>query len=352
MSSRFVPTGDGPAFRRTTFDGLTERYGHRVSAALDVLGGLELGLPAIAEVHADQLRPALLFRHALPFCVTEDAFFGFDGNSDRLLAALLAGHTLALSHLDYHFDGTPPDVAAGAATPQPVELATAVAYSLRVLYAAGRLAADLPGGARLFADAFDPVSGFVLLRMYADVADRYSDALLDGAHLALDEYLTSETSRLYVSGYWEVMVRGSFAGRGLTPPDHLIAVARCLRRLRQAVDEVDDFDEDVTSGLITTPLLYALDGNDFHGRITALVRRVWGTRDPATGSVDPGLLADLRAEVVAAGGFDRAARLADAIWREGVDRCDRDLGSAGGGFVALLDLKRAKLAELLPAGTP
>jgi hypothetical protein len=254
-----------------------------------------------------------------------------------------------LSQLDYHLDGAAPAPAATGATARKVDMATAVAYAVRVIYAAGRLADELPGGGRLFRDVFDPVSGFVVSRMHRDHTERYSQALLDTAHRDLDEYLTSDNSRLCASGYWEVMVRGPFAGRALTPPEELISVVRRLRTLRQAVDEIADFREDIGAGLITTPLLFALEGNPDPDRTRSLIRRLWRSRNTPPGTIDDQLLAELISEVSTAGGFDRAARYADAIWKEGTRLSERDLGPRAHGFTTLLDLKRAKLAELLAA---
>jgi hypothetical protein len=56
------------------------------------------------------------------------------------------------------------------------------------------------------------------------------------------------------------------------------------------------------------------------------------------------------AEVAELGGFQRCHDLADDLWREAVARCDAELGGRGAGFAVLLDLKRAKLAELAGNG--
>lgn len=299
--------------------------------------------PALAKAHSEQLRPELIFRHALPFCIAEDAFFGLRPSSPRVLAALLAGHTLALTHLDYHLDGARPDPDAPA-TARKMAAATAVAYSIRMVYAAGRIADGLPRG-NLFADVLDPVSGFVVLRMHEDWQERYTLDVLDNPAHHLRQYLGSRTSRLLGSGYWEVMVRGAFASHSVEPSRQLIAIVRSLRKLRQIVDEVADFREDVRAGLATTPLLFALADQSAGAETAGLLRSLWtrqanGAPLPETG------LTELRNAVIAADGFDRSFRLADSAWMAWVSRCERLLGTRADGFVALLDLKRAKLAEL------
>jgi hypothetical protein len=343
---RFDPACDGRRYRRQTFRALSTRYQQLVLRTLAVLQELTFEFPTLDKMHREQLRPELVFRHALPFCLTEEAYFEVDERSSTVLAALLAGHTLALTHLDYHLDGSDPDVKA-AATGRKASFATSVAYALRMTYVAGRLAEDC-GCTSLFGDVFDPVSGFVVARMHEDWHERYSNALLANAHQSLDEYLCSENSRLLGSGYWEVMVRGAFASHGMLPPKGATDVVRELRRLRQIVDEIADFDEDVAAGLITAPLIFALHTADGDDRLMAVVRSLW--RTPVSDIADRrAAVVRLRDLVADHGGFELAAQHADRIWATQVETCGNQMGHEGLGFIVLLDLKRAKLQELKAA---
>jgi hypothetical protein len=60
----------------------------------------------------------------------------------------------------------------------------------------------------LFADALDPVSGFVIERMHEDWSERYSPVGLEAPADPLREYLESPTSRLLGSGYREARICG------------------------------------------------------------------------------------------------------------------------------------------------
>jgi hypothetical protein len=302
----------------------------------------------MTKAHQEQLRPDLVFRHALPFCITEETFFGFHDQSDRVLAALIAGHTLALTHLDYHLDGSPPDPLA-TATARQMDPATAVAYTVRMIYAAGKIADGIHGRVALFREVFDPISGFVVLRMHKDWSERYLYASLRHAQEALQDYLTSPTSRLLGSGYWEVMVRGSFASHAKSTPVDLINVVQELRRLRQVVDEIADFDEDLSAGLATAPLLFALASSRLSDRISSSVRELWRSSESSGEVLDTQLVEDIRQLVHDARGFERASSYADSVWRKGVALCNRTLRHQAEGFVTLFDLKRAKLAEISDA---
>lgn len=346
MLTRYFPERDGRDFRRAAFESLATRYRSHVLAAIEMLQELRFTFPGIEKAHAEQLRPDLIFRQALPFCITEDAYFGLSEESDRVLAAVLACHTLALTQLDYHLDGSFPDSGA-TVTAAVLPAITAVTYALRMVYAVPQLLPEPGVVGRLFADVFNPVSGFVIERMHEDWTERYTSVGLDLPVEGLQGYLESPSSRLLGSGYWEVMVRGSFSGRGAVPPAALIDVVRELRRLRQVVDEVADFEEDLLAGLVTLPLLFALNEGD-GGCLRRLVRRLWGMESEHSGR--SALLGEIRAAVADLNGFRRCHDLADGLWRDAVARCESELDGRGAWFALLLDLKRAKLAELAGAG--
>jgi hypothetical protein len=215
-----------------------------------------------------------------------------------------------------------------------------------MIYAAGKILGEVNEADRLFREVLDPVSGFVVLRMHEDWRERYSDAFLGGTQEQLHEYLYSSNSRLLASGYWEAMVRGSFASHASSPPTELLRIVRELRRLRQIVDETADFDEDLRAGLVTTPLLIALQSDKEKEYLSTAVRRLWSSRETTEGKVDEALLAEIRSLVVSAGGFDGSSRMGHTIWENGIELCSRELGNRAGPYMALFDLKRAKLAQL------
>lgn len=350
--SRYIPGNDGKAFRAQTFRLLADRYRDPISAATRILADLDFEFSSIAEAHRQQLREELIFRHALPFCVTEETYFSLGPRSARCLASLLAGHTLALTHLDYHLDGASPSGHA-VATAVKMDSATAVAYSVRMIYAACRLSADLGSAANaLFRDVFDPISGFVTLRMHEDWLERYDRDLINGTDKHLTQYLHSTNSRLLGSGYWEVMVRGSFSSRNAHAPQPLLKVIHELRRLRQLVDELADFAEDVQAGLVTTPLLFALQQTDDADVIKKCISILWDVEQAGSGQPhDTAIYLKQLVEYVAeARGFDQVYELADHTWQEAVDIANKTLGDAAPGYLALLDLKRAKLEQLKCAG--
>jgi len=345
---RYNPSQDGKAFRHSAFLAMADEFRSVILGALEVLQEIEFEFLELDKAHAEQMRPDLLYRHALPFCITERSFFELSESSRLVLAALLAGHTLALTHLDYHLDGSDPDPDASA-TARRMPSATATAYSLRMVYAAGRILDRLDRPCTVFEQALDPISGFVVSRMHQDWYERYSPAQLSDAANQLDAYLTSPQSRIQGSGYWEVMIRGSFASHRSCPTMPVVETARALRRLRQVVDEIADFREDLLAGLVTSPLLFALNNRKNGGDLTAAVLSLWqGMRSSAKSDIE-GRLAECWYLTAEAGGLDRAYKYADQLWRDAIAYCQTTLGPRSEGYLSLFDLKRAKLEMLVEA---
>lgn len=347
--SRFGPGQDGWLFRRDAFTALSSRFRKPVSEAIGVLRDLQFELPAIGEAHQRQLQPELLFRHSIPFCITEDAYFQPRDTTAVYLAALLAGHTLALTHLDYHLDGSMP-AQASAATAQKMDFISAATYAVRMVYAAGSLLGEVSTADAMFREVFGPISGFVLLRMYEDSQERYLEEFLRHPERRLREYLESPTSRLLGSGYWELMPRGCFVSHGMTAPPELIDTLRGLRRLRQVVDEIADFEDDVRSGLVTIPLLFALRTEGAAGAISDAVTRLWHLRHGRPDVPDDELVHEVRKLAEDFGAFESSYRLANCLWEEACSQCEGLLGDRGKDYLLLLDLKRAKLEILAENG--
>jgi hypothetical protein len=345
MIYRFTPGQDGRRFRRQAFARFAAKYGAYVSGAISILQRMQFELPRMSASHIEQMRPELLFRHSIPFCVTEETFFHPDDISSSYLAALLAGHTLALTNLDYHLDGAGPADSASA-TAKKIDLVSGTTYALRMVYAAGRLLGETGNADRIFRDVFDPISGFVILRMYEDWAERYSEDLLTHPEERLTEYLHSPTSRIFASGYWELMAKGSFARHGAAAPPALISVLRRLRKLRQIVDEIADLEEDIRTGLVTIPVLYALRADKDRGQIGEAVRSLWRHQKAEPDAPDDDLVAHVRKLVEEARGFEASLEEADSVWRDACKDCAESFGDQGSDYLVLLDIKRAKLESL------
>ena len=345
---RYTPGEDGWKYRRAAFFYLSRAYSKQVSSAIELLSNMKFELPRISKAHEQQLQPELLFRHSIPFCLTEDAYFGPSDTAKIYLAGLLAGHTLALTHLDYHLDGSAPSDTSPA-TARKMDLASATTYAVRMIYAAGSLLSAVDNADAMFRNVFDPISGFVILRMYEDWTERYSPEFLCEPEGRLRDYLDSPTSRLLGSGYWELMTQGCFVSHGMTAPPELIATLRLLRKLRQIVDEIADFEDDVRSGLVTVPLLFALQAGAGEP-ISHAVKDLWRSRTSRPGTPDCELMSEVRKLVEDSGAFEDSHKLADSLWQQACEQCEQSLGSRSRGYLLLLDLKRAKLEALARNG--
>lgn len=348
------PPAEGPdEYRRRVFAYLGGEYAEVIRCVLSILADADPEFAEMERVHQIELRPSLLERHSLPYLLTHQALFGGRPLDCRTLAACLAGHTLALTHLDYHLDGSLP-APGSEATAVPVPPASAVSYAVRMIYKAGSIAAGTGTLDRLFADAFEPVSGFVISRMHADWVSRFDLRLLDAdPHSAMRAYLQEPTSRLRGSGYWELMVRAAFitqSSAGL--PHDLLRYSDALRRLRQVVDETADVDEDLRAGLITLPVIVAMLGDD--GRIRETIRCAWRTRGP-DGMLDR-LPAHLCPAIRSAATISRLRAISADFADEAIAAARSVAGPASRALETLVLLKAAKLesvtARLISAASP
>ncbi|WP_418060295.1 hypothetical protein [Pimelobacter simplex] len=234
---------------------LHHHYAEEIDAVVAILRNLRFDFAALRATHQTQLRAELVGRHCLPYLMTHDTYFRGRRPNLPALAAVVAGHTLSLTQLDYHFDGADPD-AKRTATAQKIDLHTAVAYAIEMVYHAGALGGLHAG--HLFQEVLRPVSGFVLERMHADWESRHQLPGLDGiAHKARD-YHRHHQSRLMASGYWEAMSRTAFVVQGEEFPPELAQFTTVLRKVRQLADEVEDLEEDLESGLLTLPLMLGI----------------------------------------------------------------------------------------------
>lgn len=260
---------------------LFERYSTEIDDVLQILGDIQLEYESLGKVHNLQLRRGLIGRQCLPYFLVHESYFPARPINKQVLAAVVAGHTLALTQLDYHLDGSVPSAASQTAVKVAPEQASA--YAMRMAYLAGRLA-ERARCADLFSSVLDPISGFVVARMHEDWHRRYELPPV-GEDLArqIEGYVRDDCSRLMASGYWDAMSRAVFVAEECTRPAELDAYIRILRKIRQLADEARDVDEDIRAGMTTLPLLLYLRDHP-NTLVRGEIRALWGAAaNPVSG---------------------------------------------------------------------
>lgn len=335
---RYDATENGGRYRRRVLRTLRIATRHLVAQAMRRLAAERFEFAAFNDAHRLQLRRGLVARHTLPFALVANALPGTDSKDADYLTVLLLGHTLALTHLDYHLDGSTPNPDQDA-TAFKLDPHVAGAYALRCVYRASSIGATLPHGSQIVADILDPVSGFVLERMLQDHLERYALPRRDTPAPTVREYLESPTSRVLASGYWEVMTRGAYVARETEVPDDTVAFISKLRRLRQVVDELSDVEEDMRAGLLTLPILIALDQDA--DAVQPLLTHCWSTGSPSQDAVRSATRA-----VRESGALDEVFGIAETLWRD-ANRIVVECGSDGTRALQILvDLKFAKACDV------
>lgn len=279
--------------------------------------------------HRSHLDAKLITRHTLPYCITEERYFSLQNQDVGFLASVILLHSLALTRIDDYYDG-------GHKTKRSRPLnVDALAYSLSATHQAMldllKQAPNVPELAKLL-----DVTAFVHARMYKDYSERYRTEYLDSPQRRLQFYLHSPRSRLFGSGYWEVMARASFVQRGKNFPAYLQSIDHKLRKFRQMIDELADIREDLAGGLVTLPVLHALTHHKQPNLVRAAVTGHWAGRTLA--------LAPLLEEC---GTHKWVYKQANALYQSAMTELDRTLGNRGDGYRRLFEYKKAKLDQLI-----
>lgn len=314
--------------RQDYIRGLEERYRPFTKVLHDKLREWRFHFVEQQHAHHRHIDERLIVRHALPYCITEETFFGLNEDDVDFLAAVMLLHSLALTKIDDYYDG-------GNQTKGGELQVDAIAYSLSATHEAmTQLVAVAPNGLEL-ARMLD-VTNFVHSRMYKDYTERYRPEYLDAPQSRLDTYLHSPTSRLLGSGYWEVMARAAFVQRGMAFPEYLRQLDHKLRKLRQLVDELADVEEDIRGGLVTLPILHALVNHINPGEVQREIMCIW----------QGGNTRRLRELLVEAQTAEWVREKAQLLHAESMRELDATIGRTDKGFRELFQYKLAKLKEI------
>ncbi|MCL2280808.1 hypothetical protein FWC31_02900 [Candidatus Saccharibacteria bacterium] len=248
--------------RAQIIEGLEKQNRDFTKALLEELENQKFNFPEINKIHKNHLDKKLIVRHALPFCITERTFFGEPANVDFFTNIILL-HTLALTRIDDYYDGKNDNI--------KVEN---LAYALSVTHTAISKIVGSDFTNKQMKDLID-ITKFVHARMFKDSLERYDEKFLHNPRKNLNSYLTSPKSRIFASGYWEVMARASFVSRGKNFPWVLHSLNEKLRKLRQVVDEYFDVEEDLRGGLVTLPTLYVLANSERSNEFKEQIIEFW-----------------------------------------------------------------------------
>ena len=248
---------------------LEAKYTSAIEGIIDQLSHASFYFSSQYDLHIDRLNVELVRRHALPYCITESIYGNLDESACQYAAQIIMLHTLSLTSIDDYYDG-----GADVNKNSKVLSVDDIAHSLSLTHVATNNLIRMSKSRKELVAMLD-VTTFTHGRMYQDHYERYDEAKLDVTHEDIRNYIMSDHSRIFASGYWEVMTRGVFARNGIHFPKYLQRLDRHLRRLRQLIDELYDTEEDVCAGLVTLPLLYALKESNAGVDLKKEVKQTW-----------------------------------------------------------------------------
>jgi hypothetical protein len=285
----------------------------------------EFSFPEQRSAHLLHLDQQLVVRHALPYCLTEEALFDLDDGDVKFFAAVILLHSLALTRIDDYYDG-------GNQSADPLTV-DSIAYSLSATHEAAISLIRQAPNAKELANMLS-ITNFVHARMYKDHTERYRSEFLDRPNQRLKAYLHSPKSRLLGSGYWEVMARASFAQRGERFPGYLHGIDIKLRKFRQIIDELADVEEDLRGGLVTLPVLHLLANHPQAQQIRHSIADNW--QNPSAAIAISQLIQETNT-------VDWIRLQAMQLYESAISELDDNLGQRAEGYRRLFEFKRAKL---------
>ncbi|XYI00714.1 hypothetical protein ACMHYB_13520 [Sorangium sp. So ce1128] len=191
---------------------------------------------------------------------------------------------------------------------------------------------------------------------------RFNRELLDSPELEIDSYFSNPISRLLGSVFFGVSVLGSMRVSGDMPSMQARSMTKKMRGLRQIVDEVADWREDLVSGELTLPYLFALNDKKLNPFVREAIIKTWQRAKEIIDSPIPHAekiiqlkedlainrsLDDLKELMILSGSFNEMYSQADHLWNRSV--IDMDRVFEGKNFYDLflnVALKRAFLERL------
>lgn len=201
--------------------------------------------------------------------------------------------------------------------------------------------------------------------MFACFMDRFNEKTLNSPKKRIRYYWCSPISRLLGSGFYEATIIASLSISSVSITSDMRLMTKNMRRLRQLVDEIADYDEDIRAGELTLPYLYLLDNKRYTVKASDLITRLWDRSKTIINgseiqselfdrlkndSVAKLLVAELHILLQKSKSFERCYLEADQLWREVVTSLSANFNNHNY-FDLLLSvtLKRAFLERLKKA---
>jgi hypothetical protein len=260
----------------------------------------------------------LAYRHLLPYFAALDAMNFAAPGAERVGAGAVLAYSLPLVLIDSALDG---DVgAAGSGPDDPYDRweVTAAAHVGYQMVAVGTRSTEA-------VSLMARTSTRILHAMRRDRESRWSVAQLTPDSTTVSSYWNSADSRLNGSGIGYLMMGlANVVARGNLSPTGA-GVGRALGQLRQISDELIDVVEDVSTGLVTLPVIYALLRASTAERTASVVREAWHRSRTGDAKLADEIAQRLRNLVIAGGGPVEMRARADAILTTGIERVRQDV---------------------------
>jgi hypothetical protein len=237
-------------------------YVRQIGPIIDRAKTSLLELPFIVpEIKQLLLRGAddeIIYRQAAPYCFVTRRYFPKSSFARRLagLQVFMLHHSLVLNNVDRFFD---PFDKENLRAPSHKLLSNSEALALAlVCWQHSNILAKENHLHANYLSALSRITDSVVQNMYFNHISRFRLLYIRRPDMGVQDYRLIGRSRHFGSCFYESSGLAPFFMRGRRPPRALQMLLHSMRRMRQMVDEIADFREDLVSGLVTWPLLCRL----------------------------------------------------------------------------------------------
>jgi len=358
---RYYPTSSLECTLRFDLEALSYlkfRYGSQIERAIAELEKLDFDYSSFNKVYKSGLDRNLAFRQGFPVCIVDRENFSSGQGLTDILVCFFLGQTMVLNHIDRHLD-----LSSSYTISNPIDLLRDVrvttCYAVALQYEAA-IQASTRCSNQYFLKSMYKTSRYIIQSMHENYATRFHlDRLLD-TQAQTDFYLSDDNSPLLGSGFYQSGIEGCYSYYDEELSGDFLLLVKKMRILRQKIDQIADFREDLSTGMISLPALFLLNtGNE---NCYNMIRELWAyvksaiskCRDNAQKGCafvqDDGLITNMMEsifqEMEKYGIWNKLYDDAKSDWEECSQILEKVMGDNRSDISVVIDLKMAFLDRL------
>lgn len=234
---------------------LRDKYCSKVKPAVEKLRLKMFDNEDLQSFHSKSIDIELIYRQCFPMCIIQETYFPDRDNIEDLIFSFCLCKTLTLNKIDSILDNSTHDPDINAV--EALDVNTIMCYSLSSLSLGIMNLLRFNNGQKAIQEIIK-MNFYLLQCMFSDYKNCFNEKMIYQTDSYINKYSDPKSSRYLGSGFYESTIRATFAFYNEPTPAFFNELLFRMRSLRQQVDEIADVREDLSSGLLTLPVLLLL----------------------------------------------------------------------------------------------